>query len=241
MKKMFVFDYDGTYYRNPLELKENMNLMNYVRSQGHLLVIATGRSYESFMKEANRFSLNYDYLILASGALVLDQEKVIRSYPMTMDLVIGVDQLLEPLKKRCHSHLFIDEFKNSSVLSELDQVIKMSYTLFKEEGSFEVRALINDYTKEKLKTYVVSGETQDYIEIISSDTNKAVAIKVLLDYLEEDYRVITAGDSENDLEMLEAFDGYLMSNHDKRLQTKGLKVIDSIEAIINIELKNQSK
>lgn len=237
MKNMFVFDYDGTYHRNKVELKENIQLMNDVRKDGHLLVIATGRSYESFIKEIEKYQIEYDYLILSSGALVISKNKdVIKSYPMDLGLVKEVDSILSPYKEKLYNYMFIDEFKNSIHIDQLKKVIKITYTFDKNDMSYEVRDLIDSYSKETFKTYVIAGTNYDYVESISSLTNKANAISDLLTYIKEDYRVITVGDSENDIEMIEAFDGYLMSNHDPKLDNKTYRIIDSIKSLVKIEI-----
>lgn len=237
MKKMFVFDYDGTYYRNNEELQNNIKLMNSARKKGHLLVIATGRSYVSFMKEVEKFNIDYDYLILSSGALIIDKnEHIIGSYAMDLNLVKGVNKLLEPYHASLQSQMYIDEFMNSEILSQLNQVIKMTYTFNKGDICYEIQQSVNTYTHDEFKTYVVAGTSYDYVEIISSKTNKAVAILDLLKHIQEDYTIVAAGDSENDVEMLIEFDGYLMNNHDPRLDTYRLRIVDSIESIVKKEI-----
>ncbi len=237
MKKMFVFDYDGTFYRNQSELLENIEVIQKVRNLGHLFVVATGRSYDSFIKEIEKFNIQFDFLILSGGALILDSNiNLIKCYPMDINLCKSVDQKLETFHSSLETKIFIDQYKNSPVISKLNQVIKMSYTFKKGDDNYQIQTLINDYTKDAFKTYVVPGKTVDYIEIISSKTNKGVAILDLLEYLKTDYEIIAAGDSENDLEMLIDFDGYLMEHHDTRLDRYKLRTIDSIKSIIYKEL-----
>jgi len=237
VKKIFVFDYDGTFYKNQTEVIENIKLMEKVRELGHLFVIATGRSYDSFIKEIEKFNISFDFLILSSGALILDiDQNVIKCYPMDIDLVKSVDQLLKPFHSIIETHIFIDQFKNSQLISDLNQVIKMSYTFQKRKDSYEVQSLISQHTQDTFKTYVVRGKHVDYIEIISSKTNKSVAIHDLLIFLKVNYEIITAGDSENDCEMLIEFNGYLMNEHDAKLDIYELKTIDSVKSIVCKEL-----
>ena len=237
MKKMFVFDYDGTYYRDESELKDNIQMMEKVRKQGHLLVIATGRSYQSFIKEVKKYNIKYDYLILASGALLLDKDDhILSAYPMDISMVKSVDKLIEPYHARLKSQIYIDDFMNSETLSKLNQVLKMSYTFSKHPSNYDIQSAIQDYTNNEFKAYVVVGTTVDYLEIISSKTNKCEAILDLQSQLDDKYDVVTAGDSENDVEMLIEFDGYLMPNHDPNLDDFKLRTLPSIQAIIEKEL-----
>lgn len=237
MKKMFVFDYDGTYYKNQAELLSNIELMESVRALGHLFVVATGRSYVSFMKEVEKFDIKYDYLILSSGALILDKDhNIIKTYPMDLNMVKGVDKLLEPYNAKLVSQMFIDNFENSEILQTHNQVIKMTYTYERSDMSLDIQQAVNDYTNESFRTYVIRGLNVDYVEIISSNTNKGLAILELQKHLKNVYEVIAAGDSENDVEMLIEFDGFLMKNHDPRLDTFKLRQIESISAIIQSTL-----
>ena len=209
MKKMFVFDYDGTFYTNEKELLDNIELVNQVRKLGHLFVIATGRSYVSFMKEVEKFGIKYDYLILSSGALIIDKNKhIIQSIPMDLMMVKGVHKLLEPFSDKLNSQMFIDNFENSETFQTLQQVIKMTYTYERHDIIFNLQQAVNDYTNNQFRTYVIRGHHVDYLEIISTQTNKGLAILELLNYIGEDYEVIAAGDSENDIEMLIEFDGF---------------------------------
>lgn len=237
MKKMFVFDYDGTFYRNQSELLENIGFIQKARDLGHLFVIATGRSYDSFIKEVDKFNIQFDYLILSGGAIILDSNmNLIKCYPMDINLCKSIDQELEAFHSSLETRIFIDQYKNSEVISKLNQVIKMSYTFKKSDNNYQIQSFINAYTNDAFKTYVVPGKTVDYIEIISSKTDKGAAILELLKHLKTDYSIVAAGDSENDLEMLIAFDGYLMKDHDIRLDAYKLRTIDSIKSIICKEL-----
>src|SRR5690554_7216108 len=172
MKKMFVFDYDGTYYRDESELRDNIQMMEKVRKQGHLLVIATGRSYQSFIKEVEKYNIKYDYSILATGALLLDKDDhILSTYPMDISMVKSVDKLIEPYHASLKSQIYIDDFMNSESLSKLNQVLKMSYTFSKHPTNYDIQSAIQDYTNNEFKAYVVVSNTVDYLEIISSKTN----------------------------------------------------------------------
>src|SRR5690606_18402210 len=106
------------------------------------------------------------------------------------------------------------------------------YTYYKGDICYDVKELVDESTNGMFKSYVIRGQSVDYVEIISSNTNKGIAILDLLAYLNTPYDVIAAGDSENDIEMLIEFDGYLMTNHDPSLNTYKLRLIDSIEELI---------
>ena len=51
MKKLLVSDYDQTFYINDEDIEKNKIAVNEFRSKGNIFVIATGRSYDDFMKK----------------------------------------------------------------------------------------------------------------------------------------------------------------------------------------------
>ena len=71
---MLVSDYDQTFYINDEDIKKNKIIINKFREKGNFFVIATGRSYDDFMKKKNEYSVEYDYLIINHGATILDKE-----------------------------------------------------------------------------------------------------------------------------------------------------------------------
>ena len=73
-KKMIVSDYDQTFYINDEDIEKNKIAVNEFRNKGNIFVIATGRSYDDFMKKKNEYNIEYDYLIINHGATILDKD-----------------------------------------------------------------------------------------------------------------------------------------------------------------------
>ncbi len=68
MKKILVSDYDGTFYINEDDIKNNIKKVKEFRNKNNIFVIATGRSYYDFEKKLDKYPFKYDYLILNHGA-----------------------------------------------------------------------------------------------------------------------------------------------------------------------------
>ena len=72
-KKIFVSDYDQTFYLNDEDIEKNKIAINEFRKKGNIFVIATGRSYFDFQNKVDEYNLNYDYVIINHGATILDK------------------------------------------------------------------------------------------------------------------------------------------------------------------------
>ena len=73
-KKVLVVDYDRTLFINNNDMLNNIKAINNFRSKGNIFVIATGRTYSSLKKEIDKHKIQYDYLILNHGALVIKND-----------------------------------------------------------------------------------------------------------------------------------------------------------------------
>lgn len=71
------------------------------------------------------------------------------------------------------------------------------------------------------------------IEVISCKTNKSIAIKEIakIENISRE-NIYTVGDSFNDLEMLEAFNGFCMESGEETVKNKILNKCSSVEEVI---------
>ncbi|HLT00079.1 MAG TPA: HAD-IIB family hydrolase [Acholeplasma sp.] len=222
MKKMIVSDYDGTFYRNEKELKENIELINAYRANGNLFVIATGRAYTSFMTEQDKHKVPYDYLIL-SGGMVLDKDHNVLYYEdIKEETTTNLKALIDKYSK------FITHFKYVGLKDSGENIIypltkiAMRFSDLLKGYEFSNQAL-NLY--KDINCYILSVPSGNYVEIISSKTNKGVALKYLQDHLKLDADVIfTIGDSSNDYEMIELYNGYVVDTAQPDLKSHGFRV-----------------
>ena len=74
-KKVLVVDYDRTLFINNSDMLNNINSINKFRENGNIFIIATGRTYNSLKKEIDKYNIEYDYLILNHGSLVIKKDK----------------------------------------------------------------------------------------------------------------------------------------------------------------------
>ena len=114
MKKILISDYDGTFYQNDIDIKENMDKVTEFRTLGNIFVMAIGRSYVGLKIEIDKYKIPYDYLILNHGALLLSKElNVISSFNLDKD---QVDSILDYVNnnKDIYDIYFIKQSKIAS-------------------------------------------------------------------------------------------------------------------------------
>lgn len=236
MSKVLIFDYDGTFYRSKEEIKINIESIKKARENGHIFVVATGRSYSSFMKEVDKFGIVFDYLILCSGGLILDHNHhIIHAFNMDHERIDPLRLLMNNYQDLVISNMFISTFINSKIYDKSLDILKVTYNFPKVDIVYQIKESIQASFNDVFKVYVIPTHTENLVEIISNKTDKAVAIEYLLNWINKKHDIIVAGDSENDLEMIEAFNGYLMSNYDRNIQTSHAKIATSIQYILSLE------
>lgn len=73
-RKIIVSDYDQTFYIDDNDIENNKISVNKFMSDGNIFVIATGGSYKSFNEVLDLYNINYNYLILNHGLIILDNK-----------------------------------------------------------------------------------------------------------------------------------------------------------------------
>lgn len=236
MKKMLVSDYDGTFYRSEEEILKNIELTKKFQQRGNLFILATGRSYESFIHEIDKFNMVFDYLILCSGALILNKElKVLKAHFMNKKIVKAMLLEAKDIKEEIIESIFVGLYDRSDTLDGVDELTKLIIVMKDDEKARVLANLYNYKYKEEMITYIVptSNHKRIYVEVISRNTNKAQGIRDLKEMIGlRDLEVITIGDSENDREMVIDFNGYAISNAHEDLLKHKPRRIDSIESLI---------
>lgn len=226
---MLVSDYDQTFYINDEDIKKNKIIINKFREKGNFFVIATGRSYDDFMKKKNEYSVEYDYLIINHGATILDKENNFIFEAKIPNYILNnlkSDLQIEKSERYFCCSLFesrVDfEYKNLTKIhvkySDLEYSNKIQNKLEKKYGKF-------------LNVYYVSGNS---IEIISKNTNKSKAIKLLSEKTkvkQED--IYTIGDGYSDIEMVKNFNGFCMKDSVDELKKISIKEYESVSDLIN--------
>ena len=128
-------------------------------------------------------------------------------------------------------YLFVNLLKveQAQIKKTLQKYIKCK----DQNEQLEFKDILNNKYNKFVKNYLITG-LNNCIEIISSSTDKSIAIKEIaqIENVEKN-KIFTVGDSFNDLEMLETFNGFCMKNSEEFVKSKITKMCISVAEVID--------
>lgn len=226
--KILISDYDQTFYINDEDIEKNKLLVKKFRTEGHIFVFATGRSYEDFKEAVDKYSLEYDYAIINHGATVLNRdEQIISNYEIPNNIIESIEKDLQVEKSIRH---FCCRKFESRLDFDSKNITKINIRYNSKEDAMEINNIINKKYLGYVNSYCVPYNS---IEIISNKTNKSNAINILLDYLKlNEDKVYVIGDGYSDIEMIKDFSGYAMKDCVDELRKISKKQYNSVSELI---------
>ncbi len=228
MKKLLVSDYDQTFYINDEDIEKNKIAVNEFRSKENIFVIATGRSYDDFMKKKNEYNIQYDYLIINHGATILNKDdNIIFNEEITNEIL---DNLKSDLRIEDSERNFCCSMLESRVDLEHRDLTKIHVKYSDLEYSNEIQKKLKEKYNSFLNVYWVSGNS---LEIISKKINKSKAIKLLSEKIKiRQEEIYTIGDGYSDIEMVKDYNGYAIKEAVKELKEVAIDEIESVSDLI---------
>lgn len=229
-KKVLVVDYDRTLFINNDDMLNNINSINKFRENGNIFIIATGRTYNSLKKEIDKYNIEYDYLILNHGSLVIKKDKsTLFHYKIDRNILFDITNYLSKYKPKSVMYSYYTEDTND--INNPD-ISKITIGFQKDIETFKkvMMDVVKKYNN-KLNIYF----TQNYeIEIISKETNKSRAIDLLMkkaNFKKEN--IYTIGDSYTDIDMINDYNGSCMEKSiDILKNNKNIKKYSSVSVLI---------
>lgn len=213
MKPMLFFDIDGTLMNHHgFEVPTStIQTLKKLKESGYLLGIATGRSYDSYLRTPIDSIINWDCVICNNGQIILDQNKKVLFEAFIEPS--SVQQFLDQAKKMHYP--VVVKCKNRFISEPADLRTKQVHAHFNNPippvGSYhgqKVQAMNiyapKDYDYHDFSTipniHIIPCNLE-YAEVSVEGVSKANSIKKALNYFHQDH-YIAFGDSPNDQEML---------------------------------------
>lgn len=229
-KKVLVVDYDRTLFINNDDILNNVNLINKFRENGNIFIIATGRTYNSLKKEIDKYNIEYDYLILNHGSLVIKKDKsTLFHYKIDRDILFDISNYVSKYNPKSIMYSYYTE--DTSDINNPD-ISKITIRFQKDIEVF--KKIMMDVVK-KYNDILNIYFTQNFeIEIISKETNKSKAVNLLMkkaNFKKEN--IYTIGDSYTDIEMINDYNGSCMEKSiDILKNNKDIKKYSSVSELI---------
>lgn len=217
-KKILFFDVDSTLYSHKSNgiPKSTIEAIKQARLNGHIIVLATGRSKKlTDLLDIFKY-IEFDYFVTINGTLVLDKyDNIIFSLPCNQKAVLNVLKLVDKHNlnvcfiNKDDYYLYKDEDKRSHLGYDPLHIpipLKKEYLY---EDIYQLNLFCEDeYVNEFIELtgeYLSYSKLDNYgYDVYAKDQTKATGIKHLLEYLNVDVEDTFAfGDGHNDKEMIE--------------------------------------
>ncbi|WP_010529918.1 HAD family hydrolase [Lentibacillus jeotgali] len=271
-KHLIALDLDGTLLTDDKQIStRNQDTLKKAISEGHIVVIATGRPHRASIDYYHTLKLNTP-MVNFNGALihhptddkwdVLHNPMPVRTAHRIVDACydLNVHNILAEVMDSVYMDQYDERildifqttrqdspFKIGNLKNKLQEDPTSLLIHPKEENISTLRQHLDDYHAELIE-HRKWGAPWNIIEIVKKGLNKAVGLQKIAHYYHiPDERIIAFGDEDNDLEMIDyAGVGVAMGNAIDELKSVAKHVTDTNEndgigIFLDDYLKLQSK
>lgn len=265
--KFLACDLDGTLVETEKNFIRNDNIeaIKKLRNNGHKFIISTGRDIKGIRSIfADNNEIEFDYLVLCNGALILDNNfnqiykntlphHVVKSvydniYKTTTNediaMYVTYENTSSVFYTGCNKDFkdFLGTFENINNESEV----------FSEEREYNLISVFskssNCETAEKLKEKLVEvfGDSygifrnQAFVDMVGKDCSKGSGLRRILEIENWDINnLYTIGDSYNDISMFDITDNSFTFNHvEDGIKSQANHTVDFVHECINVILNS---
>lgn len=228
--KVIGSDFDGTLTTNHVVLDSTRNLIQQFRKQGNPFIIVTGRSLPKFKEGILKYKIDFfDYVICANGAVVLDKYlKVLEKH--IIDIKICEEIVKDLLQKNIAKTIKVNTIDMSYLITKIDDFYQIHDAILSIALAFETKQIRQQYTYNNPHVNIFSNN--EFIDILSSKTSKAIALNNIYKQLHGD-SLFVVGDGENDIPMFQVCENsYTFNTSDIIVKDEAKHVFDSIDEIL---------
>lgn len=239
--KLFVTDFDRTLYVDRDISLKDINSIKSWQEDGNLFVIATGRDIYSVREKVELYDIQPDYWICNNGAVLFDEKfNVLSSKVIEREVLM---KILEYIYENYEGAFSLSEVNSKiAVRAKNDQCNERDYRKMIDFSEIEkigevyqihkrfdeeslVSKLANDLN-DKYGNYITAYPNNLNVDIVTNGVNKSGTVEYLKNSLNNVNKVITIGDSYNDLQMILDYGGYTLesANENIRLKVKNICV-----------------
>ncbi|MBK2403057.1 HAD family hydrolase [Erysipelothrix sp. strain 2 (EsS2-6-Brazil)] len=246
MIQIFASDYDGTLFRNSTVSHDDLEAIRTFRALGNKFGIVTGRTIHSIQAEIEAYNIPVDFIVGINGGVVLTHDhqeifisdldqSVVDASAHSMVPNIPLTNLDVLKKERGVQALYLDASAHSMVpnipLTDLD-VLKQErgvQALYVVTSSpRQALALTNHINQHYGALHVEANQNVCAVDIGAHGISKATGLQKIIDYYDYKGPIYTMGDSYNDVPMLKAFQGFVISTGEALVKEMGVAHYSSV-------------
>ncbi len=215
---MILFsDFDRTlFFRDePEKTNTNIEAIRKWKNAGHDFCIATGRSYPSVTEETPAMKELCDYYIVDCGSILLDRSaNILRSTSFEPEIV---SRMLKTFEYFPETPFVVYFTQNSEEYSRPDADITKLQFWFKDTrlipvatNALSLLPVFAFYSISSPDRPIEAGH-RGFVEVSPKTAGKSDAINYLVQTRNyQPANIITVGDSENDISMINDYNGYMV-------------------------------
>lgn len=249
-KKLFATDFDGTLNQYPHGVtKEYLEAIEKFRSEGNVFGIVTGRTYSNAEYIIKDYLKYCDFIMCMTGAYAIDTngETIFEYYG---DGAILPD-MLKTIAQIGTGYLFfadgrtsyqidlarpVDDAHEGIIEARRHKTFTQVNACFDPEEHFQyaVERLEREYGK-----YVSISINGHCVDIPPAGVTKGVTVARMADHFGVKYcDVFTAGDNDNDVSMIERFNGYTVPHGTEACHAAAKKVMMNVGEMLHDVMNN---
>ena len=208
--KLFVTDYDGTFFINEKDIIENIKMLEKLQKRDFKIMISTGRSYPSIKNQVDLYHIPYDYLSCADGSIIYDNKgNILKMYIINQEIITPFKDFYQNINYEEIQFSYPTGYSN--ILSKTDnRLLGINVCI---STSNYTKDLVDDFLKIKKQypgyhflNYMHSNFSYLCIKPNGIDKSSTITyLKKKNNIKLKDIYVI--GDSYNDYEMIKKFHG----------------------------------
>ena len=258
MINLLASDYDGTLLRSAKISNEDLVSIHRFRDKGNLFGIITGRSISMIKTDLEEYQIPFDFLVCNNGGVLSDGKlnvikrhdipieivaEFVKRFSKKTEFVFGISDgdafgnivrgqvetsktftLPKNIKNLPYEEILSSKIVNSMIIREKTEAmtIALQESLQKELGK-DISLHFNNGT----------------LDINAFDASKKNAVYELGEYFDTK-QLYVVGDGYNDLEMIEEFNGFALSDAVEAVKEKARRIVSSVaECIEIIERENK--
>lgn len=228
--RILASDFDNTIYflDDEEKNKKNIEAIKKFVSHGNIFCIITGRNYTDLKQLLTENSIPYSYLVCEDGA------KIFNNMDYCIDTTLlnenDIKIIIKILEKNNWKYYLDDGYSKTEYLKDCVKIV------LKCNDEEEKQKIVNT-VKEKIDVHIYASRF--HVNIINKTVNKENAIKKLFNIEQLDYSKLSViGDNDNDYEMLKAFDGAIIKEHHKKLDSLKKEEYETLSDYIDKLMKN---
>lgn len=132
--KLLASDFDGTLLVDKKINKRDIEGIKALRKKGHKFIISTGRTLLTMEGVIEKYDLEFDYLVLCNGAVILDKNKnVIKNNLVDFE---AVKKIVEEFADQDKIMIYFDDGNGMKLIE--NKSVDMKNLYFSEEIDFDL-------------------------------------------------------------------------------------------------------